>query len=245
MNPIMGLRNFVRNVSALVGLAFAAAPGRAGAAVAAELTGAILSLTSSYQIKSVVQAAAGHNPADAVAAGVILAATAGAAAIAYLVYGQLAPRVVEAITVHLDAELVRLTARIPTLDYADRPEHADKISLIRTSSQQLARGLQAVALNLRILVMLGGTFVILIGIDPWLAILPVFAIPRALAGQQARRLTVLRRKPTLSPCACVLTFSARRHHRWPARNCASSASAPNWPSGIGRSRKRPAGLTSR
>jgi ATP-binding cassette subfamily B protein len=105
----------------------------------------------------------------------------------------------EAVTVHLDAELIRLTARIPTLDYADRPQHADKIALIRDSSQQLVGGFEVVALNLRIIVLLGGTFVILIGIDPWLALLPLFAIPRALAGQRARRLAVHAEEASAEP----------------------------------------------
>ncbi|HEY8003045.1 MAG TPA: ABC transporter ATP-binding protein [Phenylobacterium sp.] len=199
MKPLRALRSFGRSVGALIRLAFAAAPGRASAAVATELLGAILSLAGSYQIKTVVQAASGGDPRHAMAAGVLLAVTGGAAWLSYLAYAQLAPRTIEAITVHLDAELIRLTARIPTLEYADRPVHADKIQLIRNSSQQIAGGLQAVALNLRTLVMLGGTFIILIGIDPWLALLPLFAIPRALAGREARRLAVAAQEATAEP----------------------------------------------
>jgi ABC-type multidrug transport system fused ATPase/permease subunit len=199
VKPLEGSRKFARSVCAIVGLAFAAAPRQASMAITAELLGAVLSLISSYQIQSVVQAASSRNPAHAVTSSLILAATGGAAAIAYIFYARLAPRVVEAITVHLDGELVRLTARIPTLDHAEQPLYADKISLIRNSSQQLASGLQLVALNLRILIMLVGTFVILIGIDPWLILLPVFAIPRVFAGQQARRLTVRAEEANAEP----------------------------------------------
>jgi ABC-type multidrug transport system fused ATPase/permease subunit len=199
MKPLQGLRRFGRLVGALVGLAFAAAPRLAAAAFATEVLGAVLSLISAYQIQSVVQAASQGRREQAVAAGLIMAATGGAAWISYLFYAQLAPRVIEAISVHLDSEMVRLTARIPTLDYADRPVHADKISLIRNSSQQLAGGLQAVALNVRMLVMLGGTFIILVGVDPWLALLPIFAVPRAIAGQRARRLAVQAQEATAEP----------------------------------------------
>jgi ABC-type multidrug transport system fused ATPase/permease subunit len=199
MKRLAPLRKFARHVAALVRLAFDASPRLAAAAVAAELTGSALAMLSSYQIKTVVEAAAGHDPARAAAAGVLMALTGGAAWIAYLAYAQLSPRVVEAITIHLDSELIRLTARIPTLEYADRPAHADKIQLIRGSSQQLAQGLQAVALNLRSLVMLGATFAILIGVDPWLALLPLFAIPRALAARKARRLAVTAQEATAEP----------------------------------------------
>ncbi|HEX4711676.1 ABC transporter ATP-binding protein [Phenylobacterium sp.] len=199
MKLLETLNKLSRSVAALLRLAFAAAPGRATAAIAAELLGAILSLVSTYQIKSVVQAAATQSPGHALSAALILAGTGGAAGISFVIYGQLSPRVVEAISVHLDGELVRLTARIPTLEYADRPAYADKIGLIRNSSQQLAGGLQVVALNVRTLVMLIGTFVILVGVDPWLALLPLFAIPRALAGREARRLTVRAQEATAEP----------------------------------------------
>jgi ABC-type multidrug transport system fused ATPase/permease subunit len=193
------LRKFFRSAFIFIRLAFAAAPGRAAAAIGCELLGAIFALISSYQIKGVVQAASGHAPDHAIAAALVLAATAGAASLCFMIYGQLSPRLVEAISVHLDAELVCLTSRIPTIEYADRPVHADKIGLIRNSRQQLASGLQVVAVSFRMILTLLGTFVILIGVDPWLALLPLFAIPRAFAGREARRLQVQAQEATAEP----------------------------------------------
>jgi len=194
-----GPRTFARGVSALVRLAFAAAPLRATAAVATELLGAALGLISSYQIKDVVQAASAGDGRRALFSGLAIAITGGVGWLSLLCYAQLAPRVVEAVTVRLDTEMIRLTARMPTLDYADRPAHADKIALIRQANQQLAQGLQAVALNIRILILLGGTFIILIGIDPWLALLPLFALPRAWAGTKARKLQVAAQDANAEP----------------------------------------------
>jgi ATP-binding cassette, subfamily B, bacterial len=194
-----GIRNLIRTAATLLGLAFAAAPRLAAAAIATEFLGAVLSLVSTYQIKDVVQAASAGGSQRALAAGLALALTGGAGAISYLAYARLLPRVMEAITVHLDGELVRLTARIPTLEYADRPLHADKIALIRGQSQQLAGGLQAVTLNVRMWIMLVGSFAILVSIDPWLALLPLFAIPRAIAGQEARKLAVRAQEATAEP----------------------------------------------
>ncbi|THD57010.1 ABC transporter ATP-binding protein [Phenylobacterium sp.] len=199
MKALEGVRKTWRTAATLVSLAFSAAPGRAVVAIVTELLGAILTLVASYQIQNVVQAAATGDRAHALRAGLTLAFTGGLGGLSYLAYAQALPRLIEAITVHLDGELVRLTARIPTLEYADRPVHADKIQLIRSQSQMLAGGLQAVMLNVRMLVTLGGAFVILIGIDPWLALLPIFAIPRALAGQRARRLQVRAQEATAEP----------------------------------------------
>ena len=199
MKAFKTLREMARSAAAFTRLAFVAAPGRASAAMGAELLGAAFALISSYQIKDVVQAASHGSPQRALTSALVLAATGGAAGICFVIYGQISPRMVEAISVHLDGELVRLTARIPTIEFADRPIHADKIGLIRNSRQQLASGLQVVAVNFRLIVTLIGTFVILIGIDPWLALLPLFAIPRALAGQEARRLTVRAQEATAEP----------------------------------------------
>ncbi len=199
MKVFEGLRKVGRTASTLMNLAFTAAPVLTSATMITEFLGAILSLVSSYQIKSVVQAASDGSPRQAIGAGVALAVTGGVGMVSFLIYARLLPRVIEAITVHLDGELVRLTAQIPTLEYADRPEHADKIALIRGQSQQLANGLQAVTLNLRMMIMLGGTFAILISVDRWLALLPLFAIPRALAGQEARKLAVRAQEATAEP----------------------------------------------
>ncbi|HEY2752917.1 ABC transporter ATP-binding protein [Phenylobacterium sp.] len=199
MKFVQSVRKLVRTASTLLGLAFAAAPRLAPAAIVTEFLGAVLTLVSSYQIQGVVQAATSGDTRRALAAGFALAVIGGAAAISYLIYARLLPRVIEAITVHLDGELVRLTAQIPTLEYADRPLHADKIALIRGQSQQLANGLQAVTLNVRMGIMLAGSFAILVSIDPWLALLPLFAIPRAVAGQQARKLAVQAQEATAEP----------------------------------------------
>lgn len=196
---LAALRQFFRSAATFTRLAFVAAPGRASAAVGAELLGAILALVSSYQIKAVIQAATSGPLQHAVILAVAQATLAGVAGLCFVIYGQLSPRLVEAISVHLDAELVRLTARIPTIEYADRPVHADKIGLIRNSRQQLAQGLQVVAVSFRLTVQLLGTFLILMSVDPWLGLLPLFAIPRALAGREARRLQVQAQEATAEP----------------------------------------------
>ena len=199
MTPLDAVRKIWRTAATLMGLAFAAAPARAGISMATELLGAALTLVASYQIQNVVQAAASGDRQHALRAGLTLAIIGGIAGLSYFGDAQMLPRVIEAITVHLDSEMVRLTTQIPTLEYADSPIHADKIQLIRGQGQMLAGGLQAVSLNLRMLVTLGGTFIILIGIDPWLALLPIFAAPRVIAGQRARQLAVRAQEATAEP----------------------------------------------
>ena len=70
MKPFEALRKAWRTAATLVGLAFAAAPGRAAVAVVTELLGAALSLLATYQIQDVVQAAA-KTPGDVEILGLI------------------------------------------------------------------------------------------------------------------------------------------------------------------------------
>jgi ABC-type multidrug transport system fused ATPase/permease subunit len=148
-----------------------------------------LSLVASYMIKFVVQAAAAGRVTGALEAAILLALAAGAVRIAFLYRASLAPKLIELVTLRLDSELIRLTTGIATLEHQDRPAYADKISLVRSSRQQLANATQSVVINLHSLVMAAGVLGILVSIDARFVFLPLFAIPRALAGARARKLT--------------------------------------------------------
>jgi ABC-type multidrug transport system fused ATPase/permease subunit len=189
MNPVRAIRNLFRGVSTILKLGFSAAPGRSSAALIATVSSAGLSLVASYMIKFVVQAAAAGRVTGALEAAILLALAAGAVRIAFLYRASLAPKLIELVTLRLDSELIRLTTGIATLEHQDRPAYADKISLVRSSRQQLANATQSVVINLHSLVMAAGVLGILVSIDARFVFLPLFAIPRALAGARARKLT--------------------------------------------------------
>jgi ATP-binding cassette subfamily B protein len=186
MKIFVELRRFARNIGTLFLLGFKADPARAAGLIFAELLASCFLLTSTFMIKYVVQeATAGYREGTLVAA-LILAAAGGAGTIIYIFYASLILKVRDAVNLYLETELIRLTSQIPTLEYQDRPEHADKIELIRGSQGQLAGAMHALALNLRTIVMLTGSLAIMIHIDYRFAFLPLFAIPRAIAGRKAQ-----------------------------------------------------------
>ena len=181
--------NGLRGVGAIVALAFRAAPARTLALLFCQSFVGLTSIAASFATKALVQAAATHDRNGAVLAGASIALIGGAAVIVSLITGQLIRRVTELFTNYLDGELIRLTARIPTLEYQDRPIYADKVALIRSSRQLLASSIQSVTVNLQLLIMLGGAFAILVGIDRTFLLLPLFAVPRIIANQRQQRLT--------------------------------------------------------
>jgi len=189
MKPVQAIRNFFRGVGAVLGLAFKAAPARTLVLLLCQVLVGSMTIVGSYATKGLIQAAARHDQAGAAGSGAVIALVAGAAVTASLITSQLTRRVSELFATHLDGELIRLTAQIATLEYQDRPVYADKIALIRASRQLLAASIQAVVVNLQLLVMLGGALVVLIGIDPVFLLLPMFAVPRFIADRRQQRLT--------------------------------------------------------
>ena len=189
MTAMERLRSAARAVVTVFKLGFGAAPVRVSAAVVAELLGAGFSLASSYAIKFVVQEATARHVEGAIWAAAALALTAGASAVAYLVYASQLPKMVELVTLKLDRELIRLTNRIPTLEYHDRPAFADKLALVRESRGSLAGAVQFVGLGSRAVLLSVGAVAIMASIDLRFLLLPLFAIPRFIAGARAQKLT--------------------------------------------------------
>jgi ATP-binding cassette subfamily B protein len=182
------LRRVWGNIGVLVQLAWTAAPRLAGASLLLQLLGAATLLLCSYQVKIVVAAAATGPAVTAALMGVGLASLGGAAWAIGLCSARLLPRISDAVSGQIDEELIRRTASIRRLEHAEGAVLADKVHLIRGSSQQLAQGVHALVLSLRSVMMLGGTFGILVALDPRLGWLPLFSVPRILAGQRAHRI---------------------------------------------------------
>lgn len=189
MSALATVSRWARIAVTVARLGFGAAPVRGSLALIAELLGAGFTLASSYAIKFVVQEAAAHHPMGAVWAAAALALTAGAGAVAYLFYATLLPKMLDLVSLRLDHELIRLTNRIPTLEYHDRPAFADKLALVRENRQSLAGAVQVIGLSARTVVMAVGAVAIMASIDMRFLVLPLFAIPRVLAGMRAQNLT--------------------------------------------------------
>ena len=199
MKPLAATRNVLRGLGAILGLAFRAAPARTlGLLVCQTLLGS-MTILGSYATKALIQTAARHDTAGAVQAGAAIAVIAGVAVIASQITSSLTRRVSELFTIHLDGELIRLTSAIATLDYQDRPAHADKIALIRSSRQMLAASIQALVINLQLAVILLGALVVLVGIDPVFLLLPLFAVPRFLADRHQQSLTKAAQEASAEP----------------------------------------------
>jgi ATP-binding cassette, subfamily B, bacterial len=91
----------------------------------------------------------------------------------------------ERMTVTIDEQLVKMSARLGLVDRTERPEYIDHLTLVRSNREQFQVSmmslLSGVALVLQVLI----TVVILVAVAPVLLFLPVFSLAPVLASRWA------------------------------------------------------------
>jgi ATP-binding cassette subfamily B protein len=139
-------------------------------------------------LKGATEAALGHDVFGAVVDGTLIGV--GVIGVlmlqhfAYLPYTEIAERA----EITLEAELMALANGSARLDHHEQPDYADKFELLRKEIRQIAPGFTGLFNTLGLLVSMSVTAVLLAGVNPWLLLLPVAAIPPVLTGQRAQRL---------------------------------------------------------
>lgn len=88
----------------------------------------------------------------------------------------------------LDAELADRANAVPGLEHFDSPDYADTLALVRQDILQTRAGLESV-LHLGGLLLRACLTTVLLGIvNPWLALLPLAAVPPVLISRRAQQL---------------------------------------------------------
>jgi ATP-binding cassette subfamily B protein len=94
----------------------------------------------------------------------------------------------------LDAELADRANATPGLEHFDSPEYADTLALVRQDILQTRSGLESV-LHLGGLFLRASLTTVLLGmVNPWLALLPLAAVPPVLISRRAQALINLARE---------------------------------------------------
>ena len=149
-------------------------------------------------LKGATEAALAHDVRGAVINGVFIGV--GAISVlmlqhfAYLPYTEIA----ELAEITLEAELMTLANGSARLDHHERPDYADKFELLRKEIGQIAPGFTGLFNTLGLLVSMSVTAVLLAGVNPWLLLLPIAAIPPVLTGQRSQRLLERSREKSAS-----------------------------------------------
>ncbi|HEV7888696.1 MAG TPA: ABC transporter ATP-binding protein [Acidimicrobiales bacterium] len=181
------MRERLRALWFMTALAFRADPWRAAGALAMSAVSAasqpLLAYTLSRVIAAVISGDGHRAVVLAVALGGLGAVTLGAG----LVRLDLRFRMEETTSMLIDAELIALTAGIPGLEHHERPEHLDRLDLVRTQRRQLSGSVGALVENFGTVASMATTTALLASVDLRLLLLPLFGIPSIAASAYTRR----------------------------------------------------------
>jgi ATP-binding cassette subfamily B protein len=178
----------VRSLRYMTVLAFRADPWRA---LASLLVSALNSATgmavAAYLVSRVVAAALSHDTGRALAFGVATGLVGVASYGLALVRLDLRFRMEEATELLIDGELIALTTGMPGIEHHERPEHLDRIELLRQQRSMLSGSVGAVIENVGTFGSIGTTIGLLASIDWRLLLLPLFGVPAVAASAVVRR----------------------------------------------------------
>lgn len=139
-------------------------------------------------LRAGTNAALSHDSDAAAQAGVVIAVAAVAALLlqhfAYVAYAE----VCELAVVSLEAELIQLANGSSLIEHHERPEYADKISLLQRQLGAFGDGMVGLMTAVSLAISLMITGILLASLNPWLLLLPAAALPAVEAGQRAQRM---------------------------------------------------------
>jgi ATP-binding cassette subfamily B protein len=87
----------------------------------------------------------------------------------------------------LDEEVIELSARAPGLDHHERPDHQDRMELLRTDRYYLVNPFMPIAWSLAAVIQLVATVAVFAGLHPVLGLLPLAGVPALVLGLRAER----------------------------------------------------------
>jgi ATP-binding cassette subfamily B protein len=163
-------------------LAFRADRGRATAALLVSLVAASAHAGVPYLLSRVIAAALAGDRDRAVAFGVALGLSSAWWLGAALVRIDLRFRLEEATGMYIDRQLIALTTGMPGLEHHERPEHLDRLELLRAQRDALGGSIGALIENLGTMLAVLSTTGLLASVDVRLLLLPLFGLPSLAAS---------------------------------------------------------------
>jgi ATP-binding cassette subfamily B protein len=191
------LRTMVRGFWVLLVAAFEADPLRASVNLGLAVVDPIAQLLSVVWLRNLVRAVATHDSATVTRAAVIIGLSAVASVGAG--WGSFTLNMVlrEKVGELMDRRVMTLTMAVPGLEHHERADYLDEIEILRTQRDQLSGSVQAVVMNISMILRVGGTIGLLGTVHPALVLLPLFGLPSLVAAATAEQ----RRQKVLEVCA--------------------------------------------
>ena len=149
-------------------------------------------------LKAGTDAVVAADTRGATIAGVLLGVGAIGALIlqhfAFVPYAEVTERAV----VSLEEELIELANGSAGLEHHERPEYADRVSIVQREVSQFTEGMIGLMTTLSLVTSMSITAVLLAFLNPWLLLLPIAALPPVIAANRAQKV-ISRAKDAAAP----------------------------------------------
>jgi ATP-binding cassette subfamily B protein len=200
-----------------VALQLRSSPRRAALVIAMTLAGALSSPLIGLALRALTNAVLSGRVTTAALAG----AAAGLLAVTSLTMSHFAHNVLaelgERADIAIDSELISLVHSAPGLAVAERPDYADRLSLLRDELSSLTYITQGILESVAIAVQIALTVILLVQLQPLLLLLPVFALAPLVAGRYAQRIDERARLGTAEQLRLARSFLGLAAQPGPAR----------------------------
>ncbi|WP_433618758.1 ABC transporter ATP-binding protein [Dactylosporangium sp. CA-139114] len=171
-----------RSLALSLRLGLRAQPVLMVAAFAVTVLGAAPDALLALALSRLVAATADGDARRIAVAAAALAALVTATWLLGLGAGRINTRLTDRAAVDVEAYMVRLHARIPTIEHHERAEYVDRLALLRDHASALSQLYQMLFSNLGVVLRLCITVGLLASIRPWLLLLVLLAIPPVLVS---------------------------------------------------------------
>ncbi|MGH9264998.1 MAG: ABC transporter ATP-binding protein [Acidimicrobiales bacterium] len=164
-------------------------PRKALAAVALDVVAAMGgSVLIGLWLKLMVDGAAGGERHTVVLAALGLAGSRALSGVLTVWSGALFQDLHESSSLVLMQDVMRCAGRVPGIEHHERPEYADRLTLIRNQSRLLTNFVGAGGRGISLVVRICVTAVLLASVHPLLLVLPLLALPSVWTGARANRI---------------------------------------------------------
>jgi ATP-binding cassette subfamily B protein len=181
------VRSAIRRLRVLFSIGFRADARVAAAAFVLTIVSSVAGPLVGVWLATMVDAAAAGNVSDAIVAAGALALSWAASTVA----GEYAVHSSWSLHVHImrlvASEVIEVSGRVPTIELHERPDVADRVELLRQDILPLAYATTTIVWALGIVIRLATVVVILFGVHPALALLPLLGVPSLVAASWAQR----------------------------------------------------------
>jgi ATP-binding cassette subfamily B protein len=145
-------------------------------------------LASMVAIKYLLDGAVHHQAAETVVAAIVMVGVGELVVLVSMAQWASSLTVTERTAQLLDEELMAMAGSLPGVEHHERPEFADRLSLLRRERRRIGFAAYVVALNLRLWFQLAASVAVLAHLQPLLLLLPPFAVVSFVAQSGAHRM---------------------------------------------------------